>query len=203
MGYNRHRIDWLQGMEELAGDSQEVPINVARSLANRWVIVRSSRPIHATTAVIMTVEPVLMRVQHVVWGKGLVGIESVSHIRRNGHGRQVHLGVRSVGSPFSVKVVEQVWLAVASLDPGSHVADVAVRCCRGGLFLCLFGRFFCGSGDCEGRAHGQGDQSVGKRSDFHRFGSTVNVARACRRLKWVGIQLVGWRSIPAAFARRR
>ena len=65
----------------------------------------------------MTVEPILMRVQHVVWVEGLVGIKGVSHIWRNGHGRQIHLGVRSVGRALGVEVVEQVRLAVATLNP--------------------------------------------------------------------------------------
>ncbi len=196
---------WLvAGSGELARHTQEVPINVARCLANGWVIVGSPSPIHATTAVIMSVEPILMRVQHVVWVKGLVGVVGVSHVWWNRHGGQVHLGIRSVGSALSVEVVEQVWLAVAPLNSWCDVPDVVVDGCRGGdLFCGFFGRFVCRRAGSECHADGQGDRGVGKRSDFHRFGSTVNVARACRRLKWVGIQPVGWRSIPAGFGASR
>lgn len=109
-----------------------------------------------------------------------------------------------LASALGVEVVEQVRLAVATLYPRCHVTDVAIGGSDGRyLFFDLCDRFVCCSGGCEGHARGQGDHCIGKRSDFHRFGSTVNVARACRRLKWVGIQPDGWRSIPAAFVPRR
>ena len=141
-----------------------------------------------------------MGVHHVVWVKGLVGVVGVSHVWRNRHGGNVQLGICSVGSALCVEVVEEVWLAVASLNSWCNVPDVAIDGCRGGcLFGVFFGRFVCGRAGSQCHADGQGDHGVGKRSDFHRFGSTVNVARACRRLKWVGIQLVGWRSLPVSF----
>ena len=186
--------------EELSGHSQEVPVKIARCLAKGWVIVGSPSPIHAATAVIMIVELILMRVQHVVWVEGLVRVKGVSHVWWNGHGRQVHLGVGSIGRALGIEVVEKVGLSVFPLNSRCDVTYVAFV---GDLFFGLTIVFICRSGGCEGNAQGQGDPRVGKRSDFHRFGSTVNVARACRRLKWVGIQPVGWRSIPAAFVPRR
>ena len=115
-------------------------------------------------------------------------------------GRQVHLGVGSIGRALGIEVVEKVGLSVFPLNSRCDVTYVAFV---GDLFFGVTIVFICRSGGCEGNAQGQGDPRVLKRSDFHRFGSTVNVARACRRLKWVGIQPVGWRSIPAASVPRR
>lgn len=88
----------------------------------------------------MTVELILMRVQHVVWVEGLVGVKRVSHIWWNGHGRQVHLGVRSIGRALGIEVVEQVGLSVFPLNSRCDVTYVAVV---GDLLFDLAGSFVC------------------------------------------------------------
>src|SRR6056297_3611024 len=114
----------------LARDAKEIPVKVACRLFDRGAVVRRASAIHPATVVVITVVPVFVPVQHVVWIEGLVGVKGMPDVGWNRQRGDIHLRVGSVAKTLGVIVVEQVGLPVrpapAVTDKGTLIDDSAV-----------------------------------------------------------------------------